>query len=734
MERSAFDNIFLGGSVGRFKLSEAGVGWKNSRTGEIVTVSASDIRSLLWMRVARDHQLRLTKRDSSVLMFDGFPKDAFDQLAAHAKQSYGVTLESRETSVRGYNWGQAEFRSKFLSFNVGNKPAFEIPLAQVANAAVGNKNEVSLEFAPPPTDPYDPRGRVREDCLVEVRFFVPGNVTAGQINQDSDGRRKFKDKREDDEEDVDEPDEKLEIGEISTELVLDDDGEAMTAAAMFCETIKQKSDLDAQLSETIVSFSELLCVTPRGRFIVDMHDTFLRLRGKSHDYKIQYAAIKRLFQLPKPDDLHYVFVIGLDPPLRQGQTKYPYLVFQFGREDEIEVDLSISQEAIDTKYQGLQKSYDGPLYEVVSDVFRGLSGKKIISPSPIFRSAHGHSGLKCSLKANEAILYPLEKSFLAIPKPPIFFSFSEITAVTFSRVSSSSSSSTKTFEVKFSLTSGLEYSFSSIASALEQFCNGKKLPVRNELAEAPAVYRDSDDEGGDSGGRRRKSDGQDGDGGDDDMNSESEDEDFVGESESDVDEEFNEDYDSDSEAGSNAASDDDGNASDDRSNRRQSSSKNKRSARDDNDDDDEDGESAPKKSKKASSSNKDEPAKKRAKKDPGAPKRPMSAFLYFAAEQRSIVLAKNPGLSMTDVTKELGVLWKETTDRSKYDELANEDKKRYEREMAAYNKSGGASAAAGTPSSSKAAKAGPSAQGSPPKSSKSAKSADFIASDDEDFE
>lgn len=47
--------------------------------------------------------------------------------------------------------------------------------------------------------------------------------------------------------------------------------------------------------------------------------------------------------LPKPDDMHYVFVLGLDPPLRQGQTRYPYLCFQFEKDEEVECDLNMDE-------------------------------------------------------------------------------------------------------------------------------------------------------------------------------------------------------------------------------------------------------------------------------------------------------------------------------------------------------------------------------------------------------
>ena len=76
-------------------------------------------------------------------------------------------------------------------------------------------------------------------------------------------------------------------------------------------------------------------------------------------------------------------------------------------------------------------------------------------------SAQNAAGFKCSLKANEAFLFPLDKSFLSIPKPPIFIPHSEIGAVTFSRVGGASST-TKFFEMKISMSNGTEYSFANI--------------------------------------------------------------------------------------------------------------------------------------------------------------------------------------------------------------------------------------------------------------------------------
>ena len=84
--RNNYDNIYLGGkngplvldliqAIGKFKLSEAGMGWKNATTGQILTVSAADIQSAQWLKAAREYEIRITKKDATVLKFDGFPLD-----------------------------------------------------------------------------------------------------------------------------------------------------------------------------------------------------------------------------------------------------------------------------------------------------------------------------------------------------------------------------------------------------------------------------------------------------------------------------------------------------------------------------------------------------------------------------------------------------------------------------------------------------------------------------------
>ncbi|KAG7292318.1 High mobility group nhp1 [Staphylotrichum longicolle] len=82
--------------------------------------------------------------------------------------------------------------------------------------------------------------------------------------------------------------------------------------------------------------------------------------------------------------------------------------------------------------------------------------------------------------------------------------------------------------------------------------------------------------------------------------------------------------------------------------------------------------------------------KKRTKKDPNAPKRGLSAYMFFANEQRENVREENPGVSFGEVGKLLGQRWKALSEkqRAPYEAKAAADKKRYEDEKQAYNADG----------------------------------------------
>ncbi|KAJ2706890.1 Non-histone chromosomal protein 6 [Coemansia sp. IMI 203386] len=77
---------------------------------------------------------------------------------------------------------------------------------------------------------------------------------------------------------------------------------------------------------------------------------------------------------------------------------------------------------------------------------------------------------------------------------------------------------------------------------------------------------------------------------------------------------------------------------------------------------------------------------RRAKKDPNAPKRALSAYMFFSQANRKTVKDDNPEASFGNIGKLLGDMWKGMSDKEKapFVKQAEDDKKRYEAEKAAY--------------------------------------------------
>jgi structure-specific recognition protein 1 len=160
------------------------------------------------------------------------------------------------------------------------------------------------------------------------------------------------------------------------------------------------------------------------------------------------------------------------------------------------------RELLKEKYSGkLQAHYESPLHAVVAQIFRGLTGKKVVTPSkdfvryksaaissspsikfthkqfippfnkigeaykgatPRINSHHQQSGVKCSIKANEGHLYCLDKSFMFVPKPATYIAFDNVSSITMSRVGGALAAS-RTFDITITLKGGGgEHQFSNI--------------------------------------------------------------------------------------------------------------------------------------------------------------------------------------------------------------------------------------------------------------------------------
>ncbi|KAJ3473275.1 hypothetical protein NLG97_g10405 [Lecanicillium saksenae] len=430
----SFDSIYLDLSKesGRCRFAETGFGWKPNGGGDTFTLDHNNISSAQWSKVAKGYEIRILQRNSGIIQLDGFQQEDYERLSKVFKNWYSTALENKEHALRGWNWGKAEFSKAEITFNVQNRPAFELPYAEIGNTNLAGRNEVAVEMSLPQdgNDTAVANGKGKKaaagkDQLVEMRFYVPGTTST---KKETDG----------------------EDGEGSG----DDQEAEKNAATLFYETLMEKAEIGEMAGDTIATFLDVLHLTPRGRFDIDMYEASFRLRGKTYDYKIQYDAIKKFMVLPKPDEMHCMLCIGLDPPLRQGQTRYPFVVMQFKKDEEVTIDLNLDEATLESKYKDkLDAHYEEPLHHVVAKIFRGLANKKISSPAKDFITHRSQYGIKCSIKASEGFLYCLEKAFMFVPKPATYIAYEQTQSITFSRVGGAVST-LSTFDITVAMKGG----------------------------------------------------------------------------------------------------------------------------------------------------------------------------------------------------------------------------------------------------------------------------------------
>uniref|UniRef100_A0A8B9LUK1 FACT complex subunit SSRP1 n=3 Tax=Astyanax mexicanus TaxID=7994 RepID=A0A8B9LUK1_ASTMX len=598
---------------GRLRFSKQTVVYKNSKTGKVDSIPVPELTQAQWRRVCLGHGIKLCTSTGHVYKYDGFKDTDLEKISEYFKANYKVELAEKDMCVKGWNWGTAKFNGPLLSFEVSDSPVFEIPLSSVSQCATG-KNEVTLEFH---------QNDDTEVSLMEVRFYVPPTTA--------------------------------------------DEGADPVEA--FAQNVLSKADVIQATGDAVCIFRELQCLTPRGRYDIRIYPTFLHLHGKTFDYKIPYTTVLRLFLLPHKDQRQMFFVISLDPPIKQGQTRYHFLILLFSKEEDINLTLNMSEDEVERRFEGkLNKNMSGSLYEMVSRVMKALVNRKITVPG----NFQGHSGaqcITCSYKASSGLLYPLERGFIYVHKPPVHLRFEEISCVNFAR----GTTTTRSFDFEIETKQGSQYTFSSIEreeyGKLFDFVNAKKLSIKNRgfkegMKAKDDMYSDSDDDQHDAYLERMKQEGKIREEANDSDDSEAgSDESFnPGEEDDDIAEEY------DSKASASESSGDEADSDDERK----------------------------KKPAKKAKIVKEKKTRKKEKKqkDIGAPKRPMSAYMLWLNSSRERIKGENPGISVTEISKKAGEMWKQLSKEKKeeWDGKAEEAKKDYERAMKEYRESGGGSA------------------------------------------
>lgn len=342
---------------GRLRIADTTFAFKDAETHKVDQFDIDeDVEKSSWSRVSKGYELRLYTTDNMIKSYSGFAKSDLENLS-----KFFPGIEKKRHGFNGWNFGDIEVDNYELRMHdVENKEncMFDLPLKNVQNAKA-QKQEIALELH---TD--DKAGL----SLLEVRLHVPSEEIASNLNS----------------------------------------------------AILEQADVLEARTSAIATFDNLNCLIPRGRYEMKLYEKFMHIRGKSNDYKIAYTTILRMFCVAQQDMQNFFFAISLDPPLRQGQTMYPFLIMQFHKEDEIDLELEVDDdEEFEKKYQGkLSKELAGPTFQVFSACLKNIAGRKVHSSGDTFKGKT--ACVSCSYKANQGYLYPLERAFLLkILKKPL---------------------------------------------------------------------------------------------------------------------------------------------------------------------------------------------------------------------------------------------------------------------------------------------------------------------------
>eukprot|EP00978_Attheya_sp_CCMP212_P018909 scaffold52289_cov51-Attheya_sp.AAC.4 len=654
-----------GHSVGTFTADANGVQWKSAMMGGADddvstsrTIRAKDIAGAQWGVFGKSGHMRLQTKGGEnhhELRFDGFPPTDFDKLRDTFKKIYDKDLTKHVLTAAGASFGNTEIQGRNLVFRQciledadeegeefeprDGDEMMTLDLAEVSQCVLPgiNRNEIELQFHE--SDTVD----AGTDQLVAIRLYIPPDPDADAA-----------------------------------------DGDIPTSAETFQKRIMKKANIKNTTGDVIVEFDEEkgTFLTPRGRYMIELYDTFLRMRGNKYDYKIKYDDISRLFLLPKPDDVHMAFVIALDKPIRQGQQRYQYLVMQTTKEH-AEVTINLDEATLKKEYNGdLQPVMNGALSNLVAKTFKVIAKKKVFIPGK-FANANQQACVKCALRANEGHLYPLEKQFIFIHKPPVLIRFDEVDSVEFQRYAGGQGS-TRNFDLCVRLLNSVgdsgntkEYIFSGIDrsdyAGLYSFLSGKKIRIKNlqsavEPGPTQPVYNEDVIYGTTAGEGEEGESSDDEDYGSKDEASESED---ISDGE-DEDLDMGDASDSDLEEARKKAKKGKGKKraaeSDEESSKKKKKTKTKKAAP---------APSSPKKTTKKTT---------KKKKDPNAPKRGMGSFMFFSSAKRADIKAENPDATFGQMGKLVGEAFKSLSeeDRKEWDDKAKIDKERYTEEMKNY--------------------------------------------------
>ena len=379
-------------------------------------------------------------------------------------QTQSQSQPKKDLFIRGLNWGDLKTTEDDIIFSHKSKQWFTMPMNTISNIQhISNKNEVALEIT------QDDQNS--ESNLCELRLFVP--------DKDLKNNKKNKNSEENEESDKEEENKNDEDENSNTNNIIDI-GEK-SRAEMIKDEIVKKAKIGS-VSNSIAHIQDIQMITPRGKFDLYFTKNYLKIHGPSFNYQILNKNITKIFLLPKIDKHNHIFVLQLKAYVTQGNTQYPYIIFQIPSEEESNINLNFGEDpSIREKFETLEDNnnvLEGKSLDVIAQIFNALIGVGVIIPSQNFTFNTGPY-IKCSYKVNEGVLYPLEKSLLFVHKPVLYILHKDIVKINFARLQESAGQQrtfdiiVKTYKDSYKL-SGVD---KNEMMSLKNYFEGKKIKI-----------------------------------------------------------------------------------------------------------------------------------------------------------------------------------------------------------------------------------------------------------------
>jgi len=293
-------------------------------------------------------------------------------------------LTEQQVATEGWNWGDVApldgdaQSNRELKVMVNGKLGFDVPLAELSQVSVVGNTDLTMEFA-------QSGAAIGDEVMTELRLFIPGGGDPGAITADS-----------------------------------------------LREGMQRAAGLGTA-GEALLIIRDIMLNAPRGKHDFEFHKKSIKIRGKTQTHNVRYENIARIFYLDlgtvRLGGYSTALALGLDQPIRQGQTLHHWLVLNFDAVKTVPPE-TVSEEA--WRASGTQKGEHKQDF-MVGKLVSKLAGRTPIATFSKFKEVHPQKepGLKCSHKAQPGLLYFTKKSFLFVMKPVVWYRYADVEAFHF---------------------------------------------------------------------------------------------------------------------------------------------------------------------------------------------------------------------------------------------------------------------------------------------------------------